>query len=571
MPADVPLEPRFRWRFAPPPPPELVAEVRHPILAGALAQRGVDGVEAARAFLARDGRDDNPFRLTGMHRAVERLRAAIRDGERVAVYGDFDADGVTASALLLTTLRALGADALAFLPHRTRDGYGVHAHALEELARRGVRLVVTVDCGVRAVEEVAYASSLGLDVIVTDHHLPGPILPAAVAVVDPRRPGDAYGDVGLAGVGVAYKLAQALLRVAARADRRPPALREEALLDLVALGTVADVAPLLGENRALVHRGLAELRAARRPGIRALCEVAGIEPGELTSRDLGFALGPRLNAAGRMDDARLALELLVSTDAARARELAERLDAHNRARRAATDVAVAEARAALDGGLDAPLLVWASATVAPGVVGLVAGELARAQYRPAMVLRLEGDIARASLRSIPELDVTAALDEIGALLERWGGHAAAAGLTVRAERVPELAERLTGVVSERLAGQDLRPSLAIDAVLPPAEIDRPLHEALQCLAPFGEGNPEPQLCAAGAEVRAVRTVGQNHLKLALAGSGGAVLDAIAFHQGDRPVHAGQRLDVVGRLVEDRWQGQSRLQLVVEDLAAGVPR
>jgi len=561
------LAPRYRWQLAPQPPDALLAAVRHPVLASALAGRGIVGAESARAFLAREVVDDNPFRLAGMAEAVARLRAAIRAGERVAVYGDFDADGVTATALLATTLRALGADVVTFLPHRTRDGYGVHVHALEDLVRHGVRLVVTVDCGVRAVAEIAAAAAFGLDVIITDHHAPAHALPDAVAVIDPKRLDDAYGDTGLAGVGIAFKLAQALLRASARADGRRSALAEEDLLDLVALGTVADVAPLVGENRSLVHRGILALRAARRIGIRALCEVAGLDPAALSARDLGYTLGPRLNAAGRMDDARLALDLLLATDPERARELATRLEGHNRTRRAATDVAVAEAQAALLGATDAPLLAWSSPTVEPGVVGLVAGDLARAHYRPAIVLRVDGAMARASLRSIPEFDIVAALDAAGDLLERWGGHAAAGGLTVQTGRIPELIDRLTGAAAGCLAGCDLRPALAIDASVAPDALSWDLHHHLERLAPFGEGNPEPRLCAVGALVRTVRTVGQDHLKLSLGGPDGGAFDAIAFRQADRQVHVGHRLDVVGRLVDDSWQGRSRLQLVVDDLAA----
>ena len=370
-----PAAPRARWRLSPPPSPALDA-LGDPLLARALAARGVAELDGAAAFLGRSVGDDNPFRLADMDRAVTRLRRAISGGERIAVYGDYDADGVTGTALLTTALRALGGDVLPHLPHRERDGYGVHTAALDRLAKHGVRLVVTVDCGVRAAEPLLHARTLGMDVIVTDHHALPDELPAAVAVVNPRRADDGYGFHEFAGVGLAYKLAQALLRVAARTSARPAALHETDLLDLAAIGTVADVVPLVGENRMLVQGGLERIRAGARPGVAALCEAGGFEAATMTARGIAFGLGPRLNAAGRMGDATMALTLLLSEADGEARRLAAQLEHMNRERRAATDVALEAAHADLAGRTDAPFLAWASPDVGLGVIGLVAGQLA---------------------------------------------------------------------------------------------------------------------------------------------------------------------------------------------------
>lgn len=559
------IAPRRRWRPPLPPPAALAELAPHPVLAAALARRGLREPEAARAFLAREAGDTNPFRLRDMDRAVTRLRAALRAGEPIAVYGDYDADGVTATALLCQALRALGGEPIPFIPHRERDGYGLSEHAIARLARRGARVLVTVDCGIRGAAEVAAAKGLGLDVIVTDHHSVPDELPEALAVINPRRGDDGYGFEGLAGVGMAFKLAQALLRVEARTGGTAP-LAEDELLDLVALGTVADVVPLLGENRALVHRGLEVLRAARRPGVRALCEAASVEPAELRARDIAFVLGPRINAAGRMQEATAALQLLLAADPARAAELAGQLERMNHDRRAATDVALEAADAALAGRTDEPLLFHASPDIALGVVGLVAGRLARAHDRPALVLRREDGRARGSMRSIPQLDAVAALEAADDLLLRWGGHPAAGGLTVALDRLDDLEARLRAFAAETLAGQDLRGELLIDAELRLAELDWDLYEALAELEPFGANNPEPLLLARGLEVRQARIVGTDHLKMTVA-DGPARFEAIAFRQADLFDALGPRVDLVFRLSVNHWQGRSRLELVVEDMAS----
>lgn len=556
--------PRARWRLAPPPPPAL-DDLGDPLLARALAARGLTDAAAARTFLGRSAGDDNPFRLADIDRAVTRLRRAVADGERIAVYGDYDADGVTGAAVLTLALRAIGGDVIPYLPHREREGYGVHPAALDRLARHGVRLVVTVDCGVRAAEPIAHARALGLDVIVTDHHALPDALPDALAVVNPRRADDGYGFAEFAGVGLAYKLAQALLRVTARASARRPAIDETELLDLVAIGTVADVVPLHAENRTLVHAGLARIRGGARPGIAALCAAAGIDAGAITARGVAFGLGPRLNAAGRMADATTALDALLAPDDAEAARLAAILEHHNRERRAATDVALEAALADLAGRTDAPLLAYASPDVALGVIGLVAGQLSQAHYRPTAVFKVEGDWARASLRSIPEFSVIEALDAIAPLLERHGGHDRAGGLTTRAERIPAVCDALGAHAAAALAPHDLRPALDIDAEVALDDIGDGLFRRLQALEPFGEGNPPPLLLCRDVAVGAKRLVGERHLKLLLPTWHGT-LEAMAFGQGDRLAEVGARVDLVFGLRENVWRGQRTIELEVRDFA-----
>jgi single-stranded-DNA-specific exonuclease len=563
------LQPSHRWQLAPRVPPELTAAFPqlHPALLRAIHRRGIHEPVGVRAFLDRTApQDDDPFRMAGMFEAVARLKAAIRAGEPIAVYGDFDADGVTATALLVDVLRRMGADARHFIPHRERDGYGVHAHALAALADAGVRVVVTVDCGIRSSAEVAEVARRGVDVIVTDHHVLPETLPEAVAVLNPRRPDCGYGFTDLAGVGLAFKLAQGLLRQSA-ADGRPVPGLEEDLLDLVALGTVADVVPLVGENRHLVHAGLAVLARTRRPGLRALMAVADLAPQAMTARGIGFGLGPRLNAAGRMDDADSALALLLAEDAGTATELANELELRNQVRRQAMTVALEEAERRLAASSEEPLLFYHSPNVPLGVVGLVAGRLAEHHYRPAVVVRTDGELARGSARSVPEFDITAALSESADLLVRFGGHSRAAGFTVRSADLLALEERLIECAASQLSGLDLRPTLHIDAEVGAADITWGLHESLAALEPTGEGNPPAVLLWRAARIASSRTVGNGHLKLALAGRpDGAAVGAIGFGLGDRRNQLGSAVDVAFSLHPNTWNGQTQLELRVIDLA-----
>jgi single-stranded-DNA-specific exonuclease len=492
------------------------------------------------------------------------LRQAIRSGEKIAVYGDFDADGVCATAVLVETLQALGADAHPYIPHRVDEGYGLNLDALRKLYRNGVRLVVTVDCGIRSVAEVA-AAQRGLDLIVTDHHSVGSELPPAVATINPKLPESTYPFQDLAGVGVAFKLAQALL-LACRRMGKQPSLVEDELMDLVALGTVADIVPLLGENRDLVRLGLKHLNDPQRPGLKALMVKAGVRPGEITATTIGYVLGPRLNAAGRLADAMTSYRLLTTRDPGEAEQLAAKLDETNRQRQKLTEETLEQARAqVLAEGTDVPLLFAAGENFLPGIVGLVAGRLTEELYRPAVVVEVGEKQSRGSCRSIPDFHITAALDRCRDLLVRHGGHAAAAGFTVENSNLESLRDCLRSIAAEELAGKELIPTLAIDAEVALSEMDWATRSLLDQMEPCGNENPVPLFLSRGVIVRSCRPVGTDarHLRLVLS-DGRVVWDAIAFHQGIPEGGMPERIDVVYSLEAQEWNGEKRLQLVVED-------
>jgi len=535
--------------------------------------------------------DTDPFQLRGMPQAVERLQAAIRAGELIAIFGDYDADGVTAAALLMQVLHALGARLRSFpyLPDRFEEGYGLNKAALTALAEEGVRLVVTVDCGARSVEEACHAQALGLDLIITDHHMPGETLPPAVALINPKQPQCPYPFKQLAGVGLAFKLAQALLRAA----ERPVDVREEALLDLVALGTVADMAPLMDENRALVAAGLKVLNTAPRLGLRQLMAQAGVKPGTVEADTIGYILAPRLNAAGRLESAYTAFDLLVTADEARAVALAARLESQNRERQALTDQMWEKARQAiLDDGAGRLLYLITDPDFNEGIVGLVAARLTEEFHRPTLVAHLGEEVTRGSARSIPELHITRALDECAALLERYGGHSSAAGFTVRTANLARLEAQLLEIAAREIGLSLPTPTLHIDAQLSLRAIhrravedvltrrmaghDAPTHataqrglevmEVLKRLAPFGCDNPKPVFLTRGLVVRRKQLVGSEgrHLKLTLH-DGQQEWEAIGFRRANHHDEVGERVDVAYRLDTDEYNGRCYLRLVIEDL------
>lgn len=559
-----------------------------PLVATVLVNRGLADADAASRFLAPRLSDlTPPGSMLGMEVAVERLAAALHAGEPCLVFGDYDVDGVTAAALLVRGLTAMGGRVAVCLPHREREGYGVSRAALERglaaAAARfpdrpgGCRLVVTADCGIGAHETLAWAAARGLDVIVTDHHEPPPgPPPAALAVLDPRQPGCRFPYKDLAAVGVAFAL---LIAVRARLRERggpPPGgalpnLRE--YLDIVALGTLADAAPLGGDNRILASHGLEELRAARRAGVRALAAVAGME-GEglaaLDARAVAFRLAPRLNAAGRVGDPAVALDLLLTDDPAEASRLAGRLDAMNRERQALEAAALEAARAAAAEQVGAPAVVVAGRGWHPGVVGIVAARLAEEGGRPAAVIALDGpgpDAAgRGSIRSGGAADVHAALARCADLLEAWGGHARAAGFTVAAGRVDAFRARFSAAVAEQTGGL-AGPRLTVDAAVTLDQLDERFWRDVGRLPPYGAGNPEP-LFAAGLTVQAQRLVGGGrHPRLELAGAATPGLCGIGFRMGARFPLATTRLAAAFVPELDWWEGRLRPQLALRDLEA----
>ena len=569
---------RKRWRLGSSAPAALieamktVGDIPGTILPDLLYQRGIESAEDARVFLARWSEERDPFLFADMDKAVERLKQAIIEQSDIVIYGDYDADGVTATAVLIEAIRTLGGRVRAYIPHREREGYGVNADALSHLAAEGAELVVTVDCGIRAGAEIEVATERGVDVIVTDHHALPENLPSAFAVINPKREDCRYAEESLAGVGLAYKLAEALL-IAESLDHdggESRLMHAESLLDLVAIGTVADVVPLKGENRSLVHRGVDILRQTRRPGLDALIEASKREKRRLSSRDIGFALGPRINAAGRMDDAQLALDLCLAERQDEARGLAGALEAYNLQRREVMTEARRSASARIADFEEMPFFILDTNHDMPiGVVGLVAGRLADQFHRPAAVVRIDGDTARGSARSIPEFNMVSALDECEHLMIRYGGHAMAAGFTILTENLKALGQHLERIATERLSDQELRPEIEVAAELREDHIDWDLWSELERLEPFGAGNPEPQFLLRNAIIGNRRRVGSDgaHLKLSIErASGRGTLDAIGFGFGDAFDLIQQRLDIVFTLGVNEWRGRRSLQLMISDLA-----
>jgi single-stranded-DNA-specific exonuclease len=529
------------------------------ITASVLVRRGYGDPDEARAFLAGELPLHDPYLFGDMQNACEQIRAAVTAGKRICVHGDYDVDGICATVLALFVLRELGAEVEWHLPSRFDEGYGVSGQTLERLAEEGCGLVLTVDCGITAVEEVRRARELGLDVIVTDHHRPGAELPECPVVA--TRPSD-YPFPELCGTGVVYKLGQALLGADSDALRRH--------LDLVALATIADVVPLVGENRALAIAGLRGLQRTQKPGLQALMKVARVDPAIVDAGHVGFRLAPRINAAGRLGHPRAALELLLTDDREEARRLADRLEELNRDRQAVEDKILRAAIAQVEEWPEARrrdrgYVVWGE-DWHEGVIGIVASRLVERYHRPVVLIAGTDGLWKGSGRSIPDFDLHGALSACSSHLERFGGHRAAAGLSISREQLDVFAEAFASQAAGLVGEEDLVPTTLIDAVLPRgARLTLDLCEELRRLAPFGLGNPDVTLLAPACELDELATVGEGkHLRFRVHRDGRDAGSAIAFGQGtklDRYRRVG-RYDVAFRLEENRWNGTVAPQLVV---------
>ncbi|HJQ65633.1 MAG TPA: single-stranded-DNA-specific exonuclease RecJ [Gemmatimonadales bacterium] len=534
-------------------------------LAALLVQRGYDSAGEARAFL-RPTLDDlaGPLGWAGMREAVALVADVVRRGDPILVHGDYDVDGQCAAALLTRLLHAAGANAHGFVPHRVRDGYDFGPAGLERARSLGARLIITCDCGITAVDAVGAARAAGIDVIVTDHHLPGDTLPPASAVVDPRRPDCPSTDKNLCGAGVAFKLAQAVAPVLGLSEHVP-----WHLLDYVALATIADVVPLTGENRILVRHGLKLLADSRWAGLAALVETAGLAGRPLRAGHVGFILAPRLNAAGRIGDAADGLRLLLTDDSDEAARTARELETLNARRQEMDQRILADAEAMLGSSLgpDDRAVVLAADDWHPGVIGIVASRLVERYARPTFLVAWEGDVGRGSGRSVPGFDLHAALRRVGHCLEKFGGHTMAAGLTVRRDRFEEFRIAFQGVARELLGPEDLVPAQRIDLELPLADLSEDLERLMRHLEPCGMGNPAPVFGVRGARAVGPRRVGSNHLRFVLDDGSGA-LPAIGFQVADRVPEdwLTRPLDVAFRLERDDWQGRSTLQARVATIA-----
>jgi single-stranded-DNA-specific exonuclease len=539
-----------------------------PILAALLINRGYADERAARVYLSpRYDQLHEPYAMLGMKEAVARLQHAITTGERVLIYGDYDVDGTTGTAILLRALKLLNANVSFHIPHRFTEGYGIQQAALEKAFADGCKLVVSVDCGIRAHEPLYWARKVGLDVIITDHHLPDEKegAPPAFAVLNPNQVGCEYPDKNLAGVGVAFKLVHALFRENGREAQVP------AFMKVVAIGTVADVAKLTGENRTIVAIGLKDLARVANPGLRALISVAGCGDGKgMTAYDLGFRLGPRINAAGRMDAASAVVELFDTRDSEEARRLANHLDARNEERKTVQqqiiDLAIGELG---EDPKDNYVAVIAGEGWHRGVIGIAASKIAERLNRPCVVLSVDGELAHGSGRSIEAYHLLNGLTACSDLFEKFGGHSHAAGITIRPERIAELRRRLNEHAASMLTPQDLQPSVNIDLELPPESIAFPLTRELEALEPFGAGNSRPVFMTKNLRsLSEPAVIKDRHLKLRLAGHQNRPLEAVWWNCVESP---GQTPDLRGSielaytLETQVWNGDYKMQLNVLDL------
>ncbi len=560
--------PKKRWIISPLIPNDIKQALKDypPFLRQLLFNRGITTGEAAHAYLGNDSpTPTDPFQMLGMLEAVSVIEKSLQTGENITIYGDYDTDGVTSSSLLFEFFSQLGHEPRVYIPNRFDEGYGLNLDAVELLAAEGTQLLITVDCGIRSLQEVQRAKELGMRVIVTDHHQPGEELPQADAVINPHQHGDPYPYKELAGVGLAYKLTEAWLQA-----HPNPAVDLNQWLDLVAIGTVVDVAPLSGENRSLVKRGLSLMRQPKRQGLFSLAQVASINPAKFNAGHLGFAIGPRLNAAGRMESALDAFRLLTSQDIFEAGWLAQQLDSLNSSRKEITNQIIESTMlsiAAQDPNI--PVLFSASPDYNAGVVGLAAGRLTEAYYKPAIIGSVEGDLIKASCRSIPEFDINHALNQCADLLVRHGGHPMAAGLTVRAENAQAFLDRIIGIAHESFKGLDLTPALHIDYEIALEKL-QPDHfpgilDAVEQLEPTGASNPSALFCSRNVRVLRANTVGKGeHLKLVL-GAGSNQLDAIAFRQGALLDTLPDYVDIAYTFEINEFNGRSTMQLNVRDV------
>ncbi len=553
-----------RWNLLPSVPDRYLVTTSGspPLIVQLLYNRSLTEPSQLEAFIAADKRlSGNPFLLPDMHRAVARIYQALLSGENIAIYGDFDADGITATALLVQGLSILGCKATPYIPHRLTEGYGLKTAALENLYQQGISLVITVDCGITALSQVRKAKRMGLDIIITDHHTPLAEIPPAIAIVNPKLSSSNYPFSELAGVGVALKLLQALFQSIGKEKQL------DELIDLVALGTVADVMPLLGENRYLVKEGLKLINAAPRLGIREMIAQTGLNIGSVDTESISWVIAPRLNAAGRLAHALTSYKLLMTDSPQEAHRLTTWLEGKNAERQRLTTRVLAKAREQVLAQGISLLLVACDKDYPVGIAGLAASRLSEEFYRPAIVIKTGEQVSSGSCRSIPEFNIISALNQCSRLLAYFGGHSRAAGFTLPTKNLPRLQQELLQLATTQLAGVDLRPCLDIDAEVTLLDLTGDTFRAIQQLAPFGQGNPVPTFLSRRVEVIDCCTMGSNgeHLRMKLK-QGRTVWDGVGFRLGNYLAEVPSPLNIVYNLEIDRWGGVERLRLNILDFA-----
>jgi len=531
-----------------------------PLLIQLLHNRGVTSPEDITSFLASDrSLMGDPLLFPDMEKAVARVKQALLKGETVGVYGDFDADGMTATALLVQGLSLLQGKTIPYIPHRQIEGHGLTISALNKLHEQGASLVISVDCGVTDAVEVKKATDAGLDIIITDHHSPPEKIPEALAIINPKLNDSRYPYDNLAGVGVAFKLLQALFRSLEKEEQI------DTMTDLVAIGTIADMSPPLGENRFLIKEGLKNINANPRPGIRELIKQTRLEEGKINADRIAWVIAPCLNAAGRLADGLTGYNLLMTESDKEAQELAAWLAQKNEERQRLTTATLEKAREQVIAMGLPPLLITADTEYPMGIAGLVASRLVEEFYRPSIVIHIADTECHGSCRSIPEFDIIAALNNFSRYFTRFGGHAAAAGFTMPTKDLPQMEQELSAFVTEKLAGVELRPHLNIDAEVKLNELGGDTYPTTQLLAPFGHGNPVPTFMSRGVEVLERRTMGNGneHLRMRLK-QGGSIWDCVAFRLGNHQKEFAPRIDIVYNLEVDNWRGKNQLRLNILD-------
>ncbi len=551
-----------------------LAEKYHPVVLQLLADRGISEEEDIEKYFGFDYDEclGDPFSISGMATAVSRIEKALKEGEQVAIYGDYDADGVTATAVLKETLTEVGfPEVLCYFPDRQTEGYGLNETALEQLKKQGAKLIITVDCGITNVAEVEKAKALGLEIIITDHHHAPAKLPDAVALINPNIPDSGFAFKNLAGVGVAFKLAQAIY------EKLAPEKVEQLkwALDLVAIGTIADCVPLLGENRILVKYGLIVLSKTRRAGLLEMFQVGRIDISENkvpNAHTVAFQIAPRINAAGRIDHASASYNVLVGKDPVEARMLALELEDKNQKRQKITTEIFREVQILANNSFKDRNFIFAESPHWPmGILGLVAGKITGEFGKPSMVLARKPGIFSGSLRSVPAVNLMEIITRCSSLVERFGGHSQAAGVSVLPENLEKFCAQMTAEVDKELAGKEIVASLEIDSEISAGDIGWELVDALKKMEPFGEGNRQPVFCAKNFVVVDVKIVGngQKHLKLALRGEAGSpkIFDAIGFSLAEKfpDLKNGDKLDIAFNLEDDEWNGNRKIQLKIIDL------
>jgi single-stranded-DNA-specific exonuclease len=554
----------LRWNLLPPVP------AGHPVcncgfsplLVQLMYNRGLTDPAQIESFITSDSKlSGDPLLLPDIHQGINRIYQGLLSGEKIAVYGDFDVDGITGTAVLVQGLQALGGNITPYIPHRIREGHGLNSDALDYLKNEGMSLVITVDCGVTGISQVKRAKRQGLDIVITDHHTPLGELPDAIAVVDPKREDSKYPFNELAGVGVAFKFLEALYNGMGKEKE------VENYLDLVALGTVADMMPLLGENRYLVKQGLKVLNTNRRPGIREISALAGINADTIGAEEISWSLAPRLNAAGRLQHALTSYKLMVTESTEEALELSTVLEEQNAERQKMTGRSLAKAKEQVLAKGISPILIASDPDYPPGIIGLVAGRLSEEFYRPAIVIKVGEKSSNGSCRSIPEFNIINALNECHDLMSDFGGHARAAGFTMPTKNLSKLEEKLNLMAEQQLAGLDLRPRLDIDAEMNLSQLGGDTYQSLQSLAPFGMGNPIPTFVSRSVEVVDCQTMGNNggHLRLKLR-QNNVNWEAVAFGLGECFKDMHSHIDIVYNLRLEHWRGEERLRLNIQDIA-----